>query len=95
MTRSFFASIFGVAIFIAGCTAIPKGLEPVTGFEPDRYLGKWYEIARLDHAFERNLSNVSAAYTLKKNGDIRVQNRGFNIKTGTYLTVPGFFVYRR
>jgi apolipoprotein D and lipocalin family protein len=64
-------------------------LEAVTGFEPDRYLGKWYEIARLDHSFERNLSNVSASYTRGENGDIRVQNRGFNAKTGAWKQVEG------
>ena len=89
MTRNIFASIFGVAIFVAGCTAVPKGLEPVTGFEPDRYLGKWYEIARLDHAFERNLSNVSATYTRGEKGDIRVKNRGFNAKTGAWKQIEG------
>jgi len=45
---------------IVGCTNIPEGLEPVTGFEAERYLGKGYEIARLDHSFERHLSNVTA-----------------------------------
>ena len=89
MVRKIYASIFGVAIFAAGCTAVPKGLEPVTGFEPDRYLGNWYEIARLDHAFERNLSNVSATYTRGEKGDIRVKNRGFNAKTGAWKQIEG------
>ena len=89
MTRAILALIIGVAIFVTNCTKIPEGLEPVTGFEPDRYLGKWYEIARLDHAFERNLSNVSATYTRGENGNIRVENRGFNAKTGAWKKVQG------
>ncbi|HBX39612.1 MAG TPA: lipocalin, partial [Marinobacter adhaerens] len=40
-------------IGMAGCTGLPEGIEPVSGFESDRYLGTWYEIARLDHSFER------------------------------------------
>lgn len=89
MTRKIFALIMGWATLITGCTAIPEGLEPVNGFEPGRYLGKWFEIARLDHTFERNLSNVSATYTRKENGDIRVQNRGLNSKTGVWKQVEG------
>ena len=88
-TRKILALIFGVATIVTGCTAIPEGLQPVTGFEPDRYLGKWYEIARLDHSFERNLSNVSASYTRAENGDIRVKNRGFNATTGAWKQVEG------
>jgi apolipoprotein D and lipocalin family protein len=49
----------------------------VENFQADRYLGKWYEIARLDHSFERGLTNVSAIYTRKPNGDIHVLNRGY------------------
>lgn len=39
-------------IAVAGCTGLPEDIEPVTGFESDRYLGTWYEIARLDHSFD-------------------------------------------
>ena len=95
MTRIAIASFLGLAIFITGCTGIPDGLEAVTGFEPERYLGKWYEIARLDHSFERNLSNVSASYTPGENGDIRVQNRGFNAKTGAWKQVKGMLASLR
>lgn len=63
---------------LTGCTGVPAGLDPVSGFEVDRYLGKWYEIARLDHPFERDLSNVTADYSLREDGDIRVINRGYN-----------------
>lgn len=74
---------------VLGCTGAPKGLEPVSGFDADRYLGKWYEIARLDHSFERNLSNVSAEYTQMDSGDIKVLNRGYNEKTGTWNQIEG------
>jgi apolipoprotein D and lipocalin family protein len=77
------------AIMTAACTGVPKGLVPVTGFEPERYLGKWYEIARLDHSFERNLSRVSATYTRADNGDILVRNMGFDAQSGAWKQVEG------
>jgi apolipoprotein D and lipocalin family protein len=77
VTHKILSLLFWVAAIAISCTSIPEGLQPITGFEPDRYMGKWYEIARLDHSFERDLSNVSATYTRGKNDDIRVKNRGF------------------
>ena len=73
------AILLGVIMLsIFGCTSIPDGLRPVTGFDVQRYLGKWYEIARLDHSFERGLTNVSAEYALKPDGSVSVLNQGFN-----------------
>ena len=74
---------------ILGCTGVPKGLQPVSEFDGERYLGKWYEIARLDHSFERNLSNVSAVYARDDSGEISVANRGYNEKTGEWKQVEG------
>ncbi len=65
-------------VLAAGCTRVPEGLQPITGFDVNRYLGKWYEIARLDHSFERGLQNVTAEYTEAPDGTIRVLNRGYN-----------------
>ncbi len=64
--------------FLTACTGVPEGVEPVSGFELERYLGKWYEIARLDHAFERGLTNVTAEYTMREDGGVKVVNRGFD-----------------
>ena len=70
-----------ISFVISGCsTAPPEGLTSVTPFDVHRYLGKWYEIARLDHSFERGLSDVSATYSLKPDGSLEVINRGFNTK---------------
>lgn len=63
---------------------IPKGAEPVTNFNTDRYLGKWYEIARFDFRFEKNLNQVTANYSKKDNGTIKVDNRGFDYKKGEW-----------
>ena len=56
---------------------MPEGVTPVRGFDLDRYLGTWYEIARLDHRFERGLTNVTATYTVRDKGGISVLNRGY------------------
>lgn len=62
---------------LAGCTGLPAGVQPVSGFQAERYLGTWYEIARLDHGFERGLSRVTAAYSARGDGGIDVVNRGW------------------
>tara|TARA_Y100001960_G_scaffold304782_1_gene358327 strand:- start:3400 stop:3936 length:537 start_codon:yes stop_codon:yes gene_type:complete len=64
--------------FLTACTAIPEKIEPIKNFDTNRYLGTWYEIARLDHSFERGLSNVSATYSFNDDGSIQVINRGWN-----------------
>jgi len=66
-----------LAVLVSGCLGVPQGAEPVRGFELNRYLGEWYEIARLDHSFERGLTNVTAQYSLRDDGGVRVVNRGF------------------
>ncbi len=68
-----------VAVTLLGCsTAPPDGLRPVTSFDLDRYLGQWYEIARLDHSFERGMSDVNATYQLNDDGSVKVINRGYD-----------------
>lgn len=71
---------FVVGLLLMGCsnTDLPEGLEPVEGFELERYLGKWYEIARLDHSFERGLEQVTAEYKKRQDGGISVLNRGYD-----------------
>ena len=76
-------------VFLAGCTGVPEGVEPVTGFELERYLGTWYEIARLDHPFERGLSRVTAEYSRRDDGGVRVVNRGYDAADGRWNQVEG------
>lgn len=78
-------TLFTVFILgIAGCSGIPDGVTVVDGFELERYTGVWYEIARLDHSFERGLSNVTAEYTLREDGRIDVLNRGYKDAKGQW-----------
>jgi apolipoprotein D and lipocalin family protein len=69
--------IVGVFSF-SSCSTIPQGVEAVTPFDVKRYQGKWFEVARLDFKFERNLNNTSATYSLSKDGSVRVVNRGYS-----------------
>ncbi len=89
MKTSSLINFFLATLIFVGCTGVPAGLRPVTDFEPERYLGKWYEIARLDHRFERNLSNVSALYYKKEDNAIGVVNRGYNEKSGKWEEIEG------
>lgn len=66
------------SLFLSGCASIPEGVETVDGFELDRYLGTWHEVARLDHSFERGLVNVTAEYSLRADGGVKVLNKGFD-----------------
>jgi apolipoprotein D and lipocalin family protein len=59
---------------------IPEKAKAVQNFEKEKYLGKWYEIARLDFKFEKGLNNTSAEYSLKENGTIKVDNKGYDVK---------------
>jgi apolipoprotein D and lipocalin family protein len=61
----------------------------VRGFEIEKYLGRWYEIARLDHPFERGLSNITAQYSLRDDGGVRVINRGFKTAADKWEEAEG------
>lgn len=74
--------------------SIPKNAVPVSNFDAQRYLGTWYEIARFDFRFERNLDNVSARYEQMDNGDIKVVNSGYNYKTGEWKSANGRAKFR-
>ena len=84
--RHLILSIFALAL--AGCTGVPQGVTPVR-FEPARYMGEWYSIARLDHSFERGLTNVSATYGLKADGSVSVRNRGFDPSRCAFKEIEG------
>lgn len=74
---------------VSGCTGMPPGVKPVTGFELNLYLGKWYEIARLDHSFERGLTDVTAEYSLRDDGGVSVLNSGYNAESGRRQSAEG------
>lgn len=80
---------FAALLFLLGCTTIPENVKPVDHFQLERYLGKWYEIARLDHSFERGLTRVTAEYGLRRDGGVSVLNRGFSVKENAWQEAVG------
>ncbi len=78
-----------ILVALSGCTGMPEGVEPVTDFDKSRYLGTWHEIARLDHSFERGLVDVTAEYSLRDDGAVRVINSGTDSETGEYKVAEG------
>ena len=80
----------GVAV-MAGCanTSPPPGVEAVSPFDLQRYQGRWHELARLDHSFERGMTDVSATYTPQADGSVRVVNRGFAAASGQWREAVG------
>ncbi len=76
-------------LFITSCVGIPKNVKPVSNFKIEKYLGKWYEIARLDHSFERGLSHVTADYTMRNDGGVKVLNRGYSAAKKSWKQAEG------
>lgn len=85
------AAVLGIVLLLAlkSCRTTPPGAVPVKPFDSRRYLGKWYEIARKDFRFEKNLNNTTAQYSLNRDGSIGVTNRGFNYKTKEWEEATG------
>lgn len=69
-----------VVVAASGCASLgpPIGITAVSPFDLARYEGRWYEVARLDHSFERGMTDVSATYQRQPDGSVRVVNRGFD-----------------
>jgi apolipoprotein D and lipocalin family protein len=78
-----------LTLLVMGCTGAPAGVKPVDHFELGRYLGRWYEIARLDHSFERGMSRVTAEYSTRPDGGVRVLNRGYSAKEKAWKEKEG------
>ncbi len=78
-----------LVLLLTGCLGIPENVRPVDHFRLSNYLGQWYEIARLDHSFERGLSRVTADYSLRDDGGVKVVNRGYSAKDGKWKEAEG------
>ena len=78
-----------VAILQVACTSLPEGVTVVGDFELERYLGTWYEVARLDHRFERGLSSVTATYSMRGDGGVNVLNRGYRASADEWDEASG------
>ena len=83
------ALLLGSCLSLQSCTGVPDGVTPVTPFELNRYLGEWHEIARLDHSFEQGLTEVTAQYSLREDGGVKVINRGYNAEEDLWEEAEG------
>lgn len=88
---------FWLLFFLSGCVGLPEKITPVDNFKLERYLGKWYEIARMNHSFEKGLSNVTAEYSLREDGGVKVLNRGYLDKEDKWKEAEGkaYFVDKK
>ena len=84
-----FNLLLACCLSLQSCTGVPDGATPVTPFELNRYLGEWHEIVRLDHRFERGLTEVTANYAMREDGGVKVINRGFNAAEGDWQQAEG------
>lgn len=91
MRMSFISGCVLIAVLLCGCRGAGSTaqLEPVSGFEVEKYMGHWYEVARFPHSFERDLHNVTAFYKLDRDGWVHVENRGF-MPNGKLKVAQGF-----
>jgi len=78
-----------LACLLAGCLGIPNNVHPVQGFDANTYLGTWYEIARLENSFETGLEQISAYYSLREDGGLRVLNRGYDPAKAAWKQAEG------
>lgn len=87
-------AIAGLIYWLKRLPGMPNGAVPVKEFDLNRYLGKWYEIARLNYHFEKNLNNATAEYSLNDDGSVKVINKGYNYYKNQWETVEGKAVFR-
>ena len=82
--------VFALTFWLMGCaTAPPEGMTAVSPFDVQRYQGTWYEVARLDHSFERDMRDVTARYAVQADGSVQVLNRGFDMKKNDWREAIG------
>lgn len=84
-----FLLLIAAILLQTACTGVPDGMKAVKNFESERYLGTWFEIARLDHSFERGLEQVSATYSMRDDGGIKVVNKGYSAEDKEWKEAVG------
>lgn len=79
-----------LAALTTGCAvSVPANVQPVQNFEASRYMGQWYELARIDQRFQKGLTKANAEYSLNPDGTVTVINRGFNAAKNEWKQVEG------
>ncbi|MFP8894148.1 lipocalin family protein [Chryseobacterium cucumeris] len=84
----------GLLNSLTSCSSMPEKAQPVDQFDVNRYLGTWYEIARFDYRFEKDLDNAIAQYSLTEDGNVNVVNSGYNFKKDKWVSANGTAKFR-
>ncbi|PXW17795.1 apolipoprotein D and lipocalin family protein [Chryseobacterium sp. CBTAP 102] len=84
----------GLLNIFSSCSSMPEKAQPVSQFDVNRYLGTWYEIARFDYRFEKDLDNAIAQYSLNADGNVNVVNSGYNFKKNKWVSANGTAKFR-
>ncbi|BAP32092.1 lipoprotein Blc [Chryseobacterium sp. StRB126] len=94
--RVTFIVLLGLVLLntLTSCSSMPEKARPVSPFDVNRYLGTWYEIARFDYRFEKDLDNAIAQYSLNADGSVKVVNSGYNFKKNKWVSVNGTAKFR-
>jgi apolipoprotein D and lipocalin family protein len=77
------------ALALGGCAYTPDDVHPVGGFDAGRYMGTWYEVARLPNSFEKGLEQITATYSLQDDGTVKVVNRGYDVARNEWRDAIG------
>lgn len=86
MRKLLLIGLFGL---LEACVAIPDGIQAVRNFDAQTYMGRWYEIARLENSFETGLEQISAHYSRREDGGLRVVNQGYDTAARQWKTAEG------
>ena len=86
--------IVSITTLFSSYASIPKNASPVENFDVDKYLGSWYEIARFDFRFEKDMNNVMAQYSLNEKNNVTVLNSGYNYKKEEWVSANGVAKFR-
>jgi apolipoprotein D and lipocalin family protein len=89
MMKNFNLLLLSLFLMLTACMGVPENVKVVNNVNAGQYLGTWYEIARLDQSFERGLEKITATYSLKDDGGIKVLNRGFNVVKNEWKEAEG------
>ncbi|MBV8326672.1 lipocalin family protein [Chryseobacterium sp.] len=94
--RIIFTVLLSFVLFnsMISCSSMPEKAEPVSQFDINRYLGTWYEIARFDYRFEKDLDKAVAQYSLNADGSVKVVNSGYNFKKNKWVSATGTAKFR-
>ena len=81
--------LIAMCFSVLACSDEQEEIAVIDNIDANQYLGTWYEIARLDHSFERELQKVTANYIQNEDGTIKVINRGYNAKKNEWKEAEG------